>query len=64
MLVVNVKAKPEQGITLYMCKQMRRKESKMAHREEWSVVNYGQRGRRGYPGRGVTSIQLDSEGYL
>ena len=28
------------------------------------VTNYGQRGRRGYPGRGVTTIQMDSEGYL
>lgn len=36
----------------------------MAHRENWEVINYGQRGRRGYPGRGVTSIQMDSEGMI
>ena len=36
----------------------------MAHREEWSVINYGQRGRRGFPGRGVKSIQMDSEGFI
>ena len=34
------------------------------HREEWGVINYGQRGPRGRAGRGVYSLTVDSEGMI
>lgn len=34
------------------------------HREEWGVINYGQRGPRGRAGRGLYSLTVDSEGML
>lgn len=36
----------------------------MPNREEWGVVNYGQRGRRGYPGVSVKHMDMDSEGRI
>ena len=34
----------------------------MPHKEEWGVVNYGQRGPRGRMGISVKKMYMDSEG--